>query len=200
MLEKKLTLPSEVGKGEEQYWLEVLTGFVGSSVPETVSIFHTDSTYLKNGREDTVCKLCHEKEECDRVEEKVKSYAYEFDPVTGELRGVAVYEGDFSEEGFRWAESKIEETPAERLSASEIAMAYQAAQRVDYQLEEERGDHTLLVKEQDRLDELRTALYKIVNREMPEGYERWEDLDLKVLDGDDDEPSDEELTNFINKI
>jgi hypothetical protein len=201
MLEKRLTIPREIGKGKEDYWLDVQENM---GVPQAVSLFHTDRTYLKDRDAEALCELvsyqkietlcqgCRVSPACPSVEEQVKSYAYNFDPATGELQNVAVYEGSFNEQDFRWGERKIEDIPAEQLSSSEIASAYQAAQRFDYELKVERSTPGLTVKEQDKLDNLREALKKVVNREMPQGYQRWEKME--------DEEFDEEEESFIDTI
>jgi len=201
MLEKKLSIPREMGQGKEDYWLEIDENM---GVPQAISLFHTDRTYLKDKDAEALCKLvssqkveavcgmCRVNEACPSVEEQIKSYAYEFDPATGELQNVAVYEGSFNEQGFRWGDRKVEDIPAQQLNSSEIASAYQAAQKFDYELKVERETPGLTVKEQDRLDNLRKALKKTVNREMPRGYQRWDKME------DLDEEFDEEEESFMN--
>ena len=203
MLEKKLSIPREMGQGKEDYWLEVDESM---GVPQAISLFHTDRTYLKDKDAEALCKLvssqkveavcgmCRVNEACPSVEEQIKSYAYEFDPATGELQNVAVYEGSFNEQGFRWGDRKVEDIPAQQLNSSEIASAYQAAQKFDYELKVERRTPGLTVKEQEKLDNLRKALKKIVNREMPQGYQRWEKME------DDDEEFDEEEESFMDTL
>ena len=203
MLEKKLSIPREMGQGKEDYWLEIDENM---GVPQAISLFHTDRTYLKDKDAEALCKLvssqkveavcgmCRVNEACPSVEEQIKSYAYEFDPATGELQNVAVYEGSFNEQGFRWGDRKVEDIPAQQLNSSEIASAYQAAQKFDYELKVERRTPGLTVKEQEKLDNLRKALKKIVNREMPQGYQRWEKME------DDDEEFDEEEESFMDTL
>ncbi|MBT5021359.1 hypothetical protein HON01_00950, partial [Candidatus Woesearchaeota archaeon] len=152
-----------------KFKIEVLSGSsLNGSKPSMVSVYHAEGKrYVKkDGSSSYACTTCSTRTDCDLVEQTTSySFAYQFDPKTGNLQTVATYSGDFTQPGFRWNEALVEESTKNQISGHRNDSIRNLIKSIDKELQsEEKSVKRTKLKTAEQLAKLRSSLRNIVKK------------------------------------